>query len=156
MSLERLVRREPMVRWEIQEEVSYHTAVSRGEGGTVHMAGRVTLSRRANSGVCASSTQDLSEFVVVKEVVGAATVVRSCLSGGAYFCSRVVIGEGGSEMLLWELLLVVGKISSSSSFKSSFMTFFLGRGVGFLGLVSGLHEAKCCSPYFRKTLSSYD
>ena len=129
-------------------------AVSRGEGGTVLIAGRVTLSRRANSGVCASS-QDRSEFVVVKEVVGAATVVRSCLSGGAYFCSRVAIGDGGSEMLLWELLLVVGKLSSSSSFKSSFTTFFLGRGVGFLGLVSGLHEAKCCSPYFRKTLSSY-
>ena len=84
-------------------------AVSRGEGGTVLIAGRVTLSRRANSGVCASSSQDLSEFVVVKEVVGAATVVRSCLSGGAYFCARVAIGDGGSKMQLWELLLVVGK-----------------------------------------------
>ena len=68
-------------------------AVSRGEGGTVHMAGRNTLSRRANSGVCASSSQDLSEFVVVKEVVGAETEVegksaRLLWSGGAYFSCR--------------------------------------------------------------------
>ena len=62
-------------------------AVSRGEGGTMLMAGRFAPSLRAISGVRACSSEGLSEVVVVSEVVGVATVVSSCLSGGEYRCS---------------------------------------------------------------------